>query len=204
METNQEKVSYLIGRQIGEDFKTQGIALQVDMFTDGLRSAFLGEASKLSNDEAKTVMEGFQQKMQEQAQAAAGALGEVNLKEGAEFLAKNREVEGVVELTSGLQYKVIKEGSGNTPSATSTVETHYEGTLINGTIFDSSYKRGQTATFPVNGVIPGWTEALQLMKEGAVWELCIPSGLAYGANGAGADIGPNATLLFKIELIAVK
>lgn len=127
-----------------------------------------------------------------------------NIKEGEEFLAANKEKEGVITTASGLQYKVITEGTGRTPKATDTVETNYRGTLIDGKEFDSSYSRGQTATFPVSGVIKGWTEALLLMKEGAKWQLFIPPDLAYGARGAGGDIGPNATLIFDIELIAIK
>jgi FKBP-type peptidyl-prolyl cis-trans isomerase len=124
--------------------------------------------------------------------------------EGEAFLAENGKREGVVTLPSGLQYKVLKSGTGKTPKLSDKVETHYRGTLIDGTEFDSSYKRGQTATFPVNGVIPGWTEALQKMKEGDKWQLAVPSKLAYGERGAGREIGPNATLLFEVELIAVK
>ena len=131
-------------------------------------------------------------------------LGEKNKKEGEAFLAENKTKEGVKTLQSGLQYKVIKEGTGKTPKADETVVTNYRGTLTDGTEFDSSYKRGQPATFPVKGVIPGWTEALQLMREGSKWELFIPSSLAYGERGAGNTIGPNATLIFEIELISVK
>jgi FKBP-type peptidyl-prolyl cis-trans isomerase FklB len=131
-------------------------------------------------------------------------LAEKNKKEGEAFLAANKTKEGIKTLPSGLQYKVIKEGTGKTPTAEDTVVTNYRGTLTDGTEFDSSYKRGQPATFPVKGVIPGWTEALQLMKEGSKWELFIPSNLAYGEQGAGGVIGPNAALIFEIELISVK
>ena len=130
--------------------------------------------------------------------------GEKNMSEGPKFLEENKSKEGVVVLPSGLQYKVITEGSGKTPKATDKVKVHYKGTLLNGKEFDSSYKRNQPAEFPVNGVIKGWTEALQLMKEGSKWMLYIPSDLAYGARGAGGDIGPNATLIFEVELLEVK
>jgi FKBP-type peptidyl-prolyl cis-trans isomerase FklB len=131
-------------------------------------------------------------------------MGEKNKKEGEAFLAANKKKEGVITLPSGFQYKAIKEGTGKTPKATDTVTVNYRGTLIDGTEFDSSYKRGQPATFRVNGVIAGWTEALQLMKEGSKWELFIPANLAYGERGAGAAIGPNAVLIFEVELISVK
>jgi FKBP-type peptidyl-prolyl cis-trans isomerase FklB len=131
-------------------------------------------------------------------------LSEKNKADGEKFLAENAKKEGVKVLPSGLQYKVITPGTGKSPKATDTVTTHYKGMLIDGTEFDSSYKRGEPATFPVSGVIPGWTEALQLMKEGAKWQLFLPSNLAYGERGAGRDIGPNATLIFEVELISVK
>jgi len=131
-------------------------------------------------------------------------LGEKNRKEGEAFLAANKKKEGVKTLASGLQYKVIKPGTGKKPKSTDTVTTHYRGTLIDGTEFDSSYNRGQPATFPVHGVIPGWTEALQLMEEGAKWQLFIPSKLGYGERGAGQAIGPNATLIFEVELVSVQ
>jgi FKBP-type peptidyl-prolyl cis-trans isomerase FklB len=131
-------------------------------------------------------------------------LGEKNKAEGEAFLAENKKKEGVKTLPSGLQYKVIKAGTGKKPKVTDTVTTHYRGTLMNGTEFDSSYRRGQPVSFQVNGVIPGWTEALQLMEEGAKWQLFIPSNLAYGERGAGRDIGPNATLVFEIELLSIE
>ena len=131
-------------------------------------------------------------------------LSEKNKADGEKFLVENARKEGVTTLPSGLQYKEIKAGKGKSPKATDTVTTHYKGTLIDGMEFDSSYKRGEPATFPVSGVIPGWTEALQLMKEGAKWQLFLPSNLAYGERGAGRDIGPNATLIFEVELISVK
>jgi FKBP-type peptidyl-prolyl cis-trans isomerase FklB len=158
----------------------------------------------MTEEEYKATMTALQKEMMEKQADAARKLAEKNKKEGEAFLAENGKKEGVVTLPSGLQYKVIQSGKGKTPKSTDTVETNYRGTLIDGTEFDSSYKRGQTATFPVNGVIAGWTEALQKMKEGDKWQLFVPSNLAYGERGAGREIGPNATLLFEVELIAVK
>jgi len=204
MESDQQKVSYIIGRQIGGDFKKQSIEICFDEFFKGVRSSFLAEPSEINDEEMTRVMEAFQNRMKAAQEESSREAGKMNKKLGEEFLAENKKVEGVNVTATGLQYRVLKTGTGATPELTSTVETHYEGTLINGTVFDSSYKRGETISFPVNGVIPGWTEALQLMKEGDVWELVIPSDLAYGAQGAGGVIEPNATLKFKIELIKVK
>lgn len=199
-----DKVSYIIGRQIGGDFMNQGIDINHEIFANALKSVMNGEDSAISQDETQAVMTQFQMEMQAKAQEQMMKVAEINQKEGEEYLAKNKEAEGVQITESGLQYKVLSSGEGNTPSAESTVEVHYEGKLIDGTIFDSSYQRGETTSFPVNGVIPGWTEALQLMKEGDTWEVTIPSNLAYGQNGAGQAIGPNATLIFKVELVSVK
>ncbi|MBT3984197.1 MAG: FKBP-type peptidyl-prolyl cis-trans isomerase [Bacteriovoracaceae bacterium] len=204
MDTDQQKVSYIIGRQIGGDFRNQGIEINFDDFSQGVRSAFLAEASEVDEAETARVMNAFQQKMQAKAQEMASKMGDKNRTLGETFLAENKTKEGVLVTASGLQYRVLETGSGKSAELTSTVETHYEGALIDGTVFDSSYKRGETTSFPVNGVIPGWTEALQLMKEGDIWELVIPSDLAYGAQGAGQAIEPHSTLKFKVELITVK
>ena len=146
----------------------------------------------------------FQQEIQNKQIAKMKEASEKNAKEGAAFLAENKNKEGVITLESGLQYKVLKSGDGPSPKETDTVVTHYRGNLINGEIFDSSYKRGQPATFPVSGVIAGWTEALQKMKVGDKWQLFIPSNLAYGENGAGQKIGPNEVLIFELELLEIK
>ncbi|MGV3538679.1 MAG: FKBP-type peptidyl-prolyl cis-trans isomerase [Rufibacter sp.] len=199
----KQKVSYIIGRDMAGNFKKQGIEIEPEALLAGLREALGGTPSQLSQDEVQSAMMQLQMQMQEQQQANAGATGEQNKKEGEAFLAENKGKEGVKSLPSGLQYQVLESGSGKTPSKSSQVTTHYHGTLIDGTVFDSSYQRGEPATFPVNGVIAGWTEALQLMKEGDKWRLFIPSNLAYGARGAGADIGPNATLIFDVELLQV-
>lgn len=204
METHMEKVSYIIGRQIGGDFANQGIDVVQSAFIKGFEQSVAGVESEISPEETQQIMQAFQVEMAAKAQQMAQAAAEKNIKAGEEYLTANKAKDGVSVTDSGLQYKVINEGSGATPSAEQTVEVHYEGTLIDGTVFDSSYQRGQTASFPVNGVIAGWTEALQLMKEGDVWELTIPSHLAYGERGAGGMIGPNSVLNFKVELIKVQ
>lgn len=203
MNTEMDKVSYIIGRQIGADFKQQGMDINFDHFAQGARSAFLGENSDLSDDETNTVMNAFQARMQEQMTRMQNEIGEKNAAEGLAFLEENKKREGVEVTSTGLQYKRLETGSGKTPTATDQVEVNYEGTLIDGTVFDSSYQRGESITFPLNGVIPGWTEGLQLMKEGDTFEFVIPSELAYGARGAGNMITPHSTLKFKVELIKV-
>ena len=195
-----DKVSYIIGRQIGADFKKQGIEINFEHFSQGARSAFLGEESDISAEDTNTIMTGFQAKMQEQMMRMQNEIGEKNQAEGAAFLEENKKRKGVEVTDSGLQFLKLESGSGKTPTENDKVEVHYEGTLVDGTVFDSSYQRGETITFPVNAVIPGWTEALQLMKEGDIFELAIPSNLAYGAQGAGNTITPHSTLKFKVEL----
>ncbi|MEJ8802013.1 FKBP-type peptidyl-prolyl cis-trans isomerase [Pontibacter sp. H249] len=196
----KEKISYIIGRDMAANLKKQGIEVEADAFMKGFKEVQQGTPSSLSQSDVQQAMTALQQEMAEKQNAAGGE----NKKAGEDFLAENKNKEGVKTLSSGLQYMVLKEGTGKSPSASDTVTTHYHGTLIDGTTFDSSYERGQPATFPVNGVIAGWTEALQLMKEGAKWRLFIPSGLAYGAQGAGDVIGPNSTLIFDVELLSVK
>lgn len=203
MDKPQDKVSYIIGLNIGKGMKQDQIEVNADALANGVRDAF-ADKPQLSEEEMKTVMTAFQQEMMAKSQAKAQAAGTENAKLGAEFLAANKTKDGVKTTASGLQYKVISSGKGKTPKPTDTVSTNYRGTLINGTEFDSSYKRGQPATFPVTGVIPGWTEALQLMKEGDKWEIYVPAALAYGERGAGQAIGPNSTLVFEIELLSIK
>ena len=203
MNTDQEKVSYIIGRQIGGDFKAQNIEINFDNFFQGVRSSFLGEESEIEQEEISRVMGAFQERMQAAANELSMKASEGNIKAGEAFLAENKLVEGVQVTDSGLQWRSLEAGTGATPELTSTVEVHYEGTLVDGTVFDSSYQRGESITFPVNGVIPGWTEALQLMKEGDTWELAIPSTLAYGDQAAGPTIQPHSTLKFKVQLIKV-
>lgn len=199
-ENQKDKISYIIGRDMAANLRKQGIEIEADPFIQGLKEVIAGKPSSLSQDEIQQAMTALQQGMG-QKQSAQGT---DNKKAGETFLAENKKEEGVTTLPSGLQYQVLQEGSGKSPSKTDTVTTHYHGTLIDGTVFDSSYERGQPATFPVNGVIAGWTEALQLMKEGAKWRLFIPSELGYGSQGAGDDIGPNAALIFDVELLSVK
>jgi len=196
----KEKISYIIGRDMASNLKKQGIDIEAEPFIKGMKEVLGGQPSSLSQEEVQQAMTALQQEMS-QKQNASGA---ENKEAGEAFLAENKTKEGVKTLPSGLQYQVLQEGTGKSPSAADTVTTHYNGTLIDGTVFDSSYSRNEPATFPVNGVIAGWTEALQLMKEGAKWRLFIPSNLAYGSQGAGDAIGPNSTLIFDVELLRVK
>ena len=204
MNTEKEKVSYIVARQIFDNLSEQKLDLDFKVFTQSILDAAEGKEPAISPAEAQEVMQAFHQKMQAQIQADMAIIAEKNQKEGQEFLAQNAEQDDIHVTESGLQYRIVTEGDGATPTETSTVEVHYEGTLINGEVFDSSYQRGQTIEFPVNGVIPGWTEALQLMKVGAKYELAIPQELAYGPQGAPPNIAPYSTLLFTVELIAVK
>lgn len=204
LKDDKDKVSYAIGLNIGKSMKQEGLDINPDALAAAMKDVFAGAKPQLTDEQVQTVMQDFQKKMMAKQMAAREeGLGK-NKAEGEKFLADNKKKAGIKTTASGLQYKVITAGTGKTPKATDTVKTHYRGTLINGTEFDSSYKRGEPAEFPVNGVIKGWTEALQLMKEGAKWQLFIPSELAYGERGAGKDIGPNSTLIFDIELLSVK
>jgi FKBP-type peptidyl-prolyl cis-trans isomerase FklB len=203
LESKKDKLSYSIGLDIGSKLRMQSIEVDPAIVARGLADGFKGGKTLMSEKEANETMAAFQKEMFAKQQAERNKLGEKNKKEGEEFLTKNKKKKGIKTTASGLQYKVIEKGKGKTPTATDSVTVNYRGTLIDGTEFDSSYKRGQPATFQVGGVIKGWTEALQLMKEGAKWQLFIPSDLAYGARGAGRDIGPNATLIFEVELVSV-
>lgn len=204
LDTEKDRLSYSIGMDIGNNLKRQSIDVDADILSQGIKDTLKGEKQLLTEEEFRSTMENFKNNMIAKQQAQMKEVAENNKKEGEAFLAANKEKEGVVVTPSGLQYKVLKEGDGDMPKATDTVTVNYKGTLIDGTEFDSSYSRGQPATFPVNGVIPGWTEALQLMKTGAKWQLFIPSDLAYGERGAGGKIGPNSTLVFDVELISIK
>lgn len=200
---DQEKVSYVIGHQIGSNFKRDGLEVNLDVLVNGMKDALADKKSPVTADEQQKLMQDLQKKLREKAEAKRKQEGDKNAEVGKKFLEDNKKKDGVKTTPSGLQYKVLAEGKGDAPKATDTVKTHYKGTLIDGTEFDSSLKRGQPATFPVNGVIKGWTEALQLMKPGAKYQLFIPSELAYGERGAGEQIGPNATLVFEVELIEI-
>ena len=195
----KDKVSYSIGMQIGFNLGRQKVDINPDILAAGIKDA-LANKPQLTPDQVKDVMAQFEKDMEQKQKQ----LGEKNKTEGAKFLEDNKKKPDVKTTASGLQYKVIKEGTGTQPKATDMVTVNYRGTLIDGTEFDSSYKRGQPATFPVNGVIKGWTEALQLMKQGSKYQLFIPSGLAYGERAMGSDIGPNSTLIFEVELQEVK
>ena len=203
LKTDKDKTSYALGMNAGTNFKQQSIDVNTDVFVKGLKDALSGAKPLLTDDEMRSTLMVLQKEMMAKQTEKMQALGAKNKKEGEAFLAENKKKEGVVTLPSGLQYKIIKEGTGKMPKAADTVTTNYRGTLTDGTEFDSSYKRGEPATFPVNGVIPGWTEALQLMKTGSKWQLFIPSNLAYGERGTG-PIGPNAVLLFDVDLISIK
>ena len=204
LETSKEKISYSIGLQMGMQLSTLKDKIDLDTVMTGLKDGQTGSEPKLSEDEMRTVMTAFQTQMQQEQQAQAVLAASVNKEEQTSFLAKNGVKDDVVTLDSGLQYKIITEGTGASPTATDTVKVHYRGSLINGVEFDSSLKRGEPVEFPVNRVIPGWTEALQLMKVGSKWQLFIPSELAYGDRGAGNSIGPNSLLIFDVELLEIK
>lgn len=199
-----DRISYALGLSMGNNFKASGIeTLDVADFSAGVAAVFNGEQPKMSYDEAKAEIQKFFTAMEERQREAAAAIAKVNSEAGEAFLKENGTRESVKTTESGLQYEVIEEGNGAMPKAGDDVTVHYTGTLIDGTVFDSSVERGAPATFGVTQVIPGWVEALQMMKEGAKWRLFIPSNLAYGPNGAGGIIGPNATLIFDVELIKV-
>jgi FKBP-type peptidyl-prolyl cis-trans isomerase FklB len=189
---------------IGGSLKRGSVEVDPDLLAKGLKDSYGGGKTMLTEDQARQAIEDFQKTMMAKQAETMKTLSEKNKADGERFLAENAKKAGVKVLPSGLQYKVIAPGTGKSPTTADTVTTHYRGTLIDGTEFDSSYKRGEPATFPVSGVIPGWTEALQLMKEGAKWQLFVPPGLAYGERGAGQVIGPNATLIFEVELLTVK
>jgi len=201
--TQKDKFSYALGMNLGVNFKKQSVPVDPNLVARGLKDSLAGGKTLLTEDEARAVMTEVQNQFRKQQQEKAQQLGEANKKEGAAFLAANKTKDGVVTLPSGLQYKILKAGTGPKPAATDTVTVNYRGTLINGAEFDSSYKHGQPATFTVGGVIKGWTEALQLMPSGSKWQLFIPADLAYGERGAGADIAPNATLIFEVELMSI-
>jgi FKBP-type peptidyl-prolyl cis-trans isomerase FklB len=199
LKDQKDKVSYSIGLQIGFNLSRQKVDIIPDVLAAGIKDALAGKP-QLNPDQIKEVMTTFEKDMEQKQKEA----GEKNKTEGAKFLEENKKKEGVKTTASGLQYKVLKEGNGAQPKASDTVSVNYRGTLINGTEFDSSYKRGQPATFPVNGVIKGWTEALQLMKVGSKYQLFIPSSLAYGERAVSPDLGANSTLIFEVELLDAK
>ena len=203
--TQRQKNSYALGMSIGLGFQKQGIDKAIDqtLVMRGLRDALSGGKTAMTEDEMKAALQALRTEWQQAQEAKAHEAGAANRKDGESFLAANKSKEGVKALPDGLQYKVLTEGNGPKPTTNDTVTVNYRGTLISGKEFDSSYKRGQPATFPVTGVIKGWTEALQLMPVGSKWQLFIPPDLAYGDRGAGADIGPGETLIFEVELLSI-
>lgn len=203
LKDQKDKISYIIGMDIGGNLKKQSIEVDPDLLMRGLKDGLTGNKPLMEQAEMQSVMNAFKQDMAKKMAEDTKKKAEKNKKEGEAFLEENKKKEGVKVTASGLQYKVITEGAGKTPKENDSVTVNYRGTFVDGTEFDSSYKRGQPATFPVKGVIKGWTEALQLMKEGSKWQLFIPSQLAYGES-APPQIGPNATLIFEVELISVK
>ncbi len=202
LKTEQDKVSYIIGTQIAKQIQRQGVEVNLEPLVLGLQDVLEGKTVKLTEEEIRTVYTAYQQRMRAKQAAERQKQATENLAKGTAFLEANKSKEGVKVLPSGLQYKVIKEGTGDIPTANDKVKTHYRGRLIDGTEFDSSYKRNQPAEFAVTGVIKGWTEALQLMKTGAKWELYIPANLAYGTPGR-PSIPPNSVLIFEIELLEI-
>jgi FKBP-type peptidyl-prolyl cis-trans isomerase FklB len=202
--TNEkDKFSYALGMNLGTNLSRQSVPVNLDMIMQGLKDSMGGGKTLMTEDEARNALMQKQAEIRQQQEEKAKAQGVTNQKEGDAFLAANKSKEGVVTLPSGLQYKILKTGTGPKPAATDSVVCNYTGTLIDGKEFDSSAKHGGPATFPVSGVIKGWTEALQLMPVGSEWQLFVPPTLAYGERGAGADIGPNATLLFDVELVSI-
>lgn len=205
LKTNKEKASYALGMNVGSSLHRQSVDIDPDLFAQGLKDAMAGKKPLISEDEGRAALMQLQNEVRTQQAQKMKEEGDSNKKAGDAYLAANKAKPGVVTLPSGLQYKILKEGTGPKPTATDTVECNYTGTLINGTEFDSSAKHGGPAKFPVNGVIKGWTEALQLMPVGSKWQLFIPSDLAYGERGTpDGSIGPNSTLVFEVELVSIE
>lgn len=202
LKSDNDKVSYAIGVDIGRNFKNRGLPLNPQAVQAGVQDGLSGAKTQISADEMQSALTNFQKNLTDKQEAQMEQIGAKNLAAGNAYLAENKNKPGVITLPDGLQYKIVKQGQGNSPTDQDMVTVNYTGTFINGKVFDSSYAHGKPVSFPVSQVIPGWTEALKLMKPGAIWELAIPPALGYGEKGAG-PIGPNETLLFKVELIAV-
>jgi len=204
LETPKDKLSYAIGLNVGRSLQKDSIAVDPDVLMQGVKDALAGGKTLLTDEEAKNAIVALQADLRKKQEETMKAAGESNKKQGDAFLAANKAKEGVITTPSGLQYKIVSPGTGPKPTTADTVVCNYRGTLIDGTEFDSSYKRGQPATFPVGQVIPGWTEALQLMPVGSKWQLFIPANLAYGEHSPSPVIGINSTLIFDIELISIQ
>lgn len=204
LKTDKDKLSYALGMDIAAQFKARSVEVDPDLFARAMKDVLAGAKTAMTPEDVKTTITALQTKMAVQQQAEVKAMSDKNKTEGEAFLNANKAKPGVVTLPSGLQYKVITAGTGKKPLATDQVTVNYRGTTVDGTEFDSSYKRGEPATFPVDKVIKGWTEALQLMPVGSKWQVFIPSALAYGERGAPGAIGPNSALIFEIELLDIK
>lgn len=208
LKSQKDRLSYALGMDLGNQLRKQSVDIDPAVFSQGLKEALSGGKTLLTEEEARAAIAGLQNEMKTRQEAAEAKkmteAAEKNKKEGDAFLAANKKKEGVVTLPSGLQYKILKAGDGRKPAIDEAVVCQYRGTLLDGTEFDSSYRRNEPATFPVGGVIKGWAEALQLMPVGSRWQLFIPPDLAYGDHGAGNAIGPNATLIFELELISIQ
>jgi len=204
LKTQTEKFSYALGMNLGTNLHRQSVAIDPNILAQGVKDGLAGGKTLLTQEEAGAALKAESDELHKQQQEKMQVAAEANKKEGAAFLAANKTKEGVVTLPSGLQYKILTQGTGPKPTAGDTVVCNYRGTLIDGKEFDSSYKRGQPATFPVSGVIKGWVEALQLMPVGSKWQLFVPADLAYAERGAGPDIGPDATLIFEVELMSIQ
>ena len=204
LKTDKDKVSYALGMNLGANLKRDSVDIDTAIFVRALKDTVTGGKTLLTDSEARAALTQLQTEVRGKQMEKMKLAGEANKKEGDSFLAANKTKEGIVTLPSGLEYKILTQGTGPKPAATDTVVCNYRGTLINGTEFDSSYKRGQPATFPVSGVIKGWTEALQLMPVGSKWQLFLPAELAYGERGPSPEIGPNSTLVFEVELLSIQ
>jgi FKBP-type peptidyl-prolyl cis-trans isomerase FklB len=202
--TQKDKFSYALGMNLGTSLHRQSVPVDPNILLRGLKDALAGGKTELTEDQAKAALTEVQNQIRQKQQAQMQEAGQMNKKEGDAFLAANKTKDGVVTLPSGLQYKILTAGTGPKPTSADSVVCNYRGTLINGTEFDSSYKRGQPATFPVSGVIKGWTEALPLMPVGSKWQLFVPPDLAYGDRAPGPEIGPNSTLIFEVELLSIQ
>jgi FKBP-type peptidyl-prolyl cis-trans isomerase FklB len=204
LKTDKEKQSYALGMNVGKSLKKDGVDIDPKIVARGIADTLAGGKTVLSDQDARAALVTLQGDVRKRQMAQAEALGQSNKQEGDAFLAANKAQQGVTTLPDGLQYKILKKGDGPQPMASDSVVCNYRGTLLNNKEFDSSYKRGQPTTFPVSGVIKGWTEALQLMPVGSKWQIVVPPELGYGAGGAGGDIGPNSTLIFEIELLSIQ
>ena len=204
LKDQKDKISYSVGVDIGNSLKNLPVSVNLDLVVRGINDVLSASKLLMTEQEIRETMTVLQKELMDRYTEQMKVIGEKNKKEGELFLDANKKKEGVIILPSGVQYRVLKAGTGKTPTDDDTVTVHYRGILTDRTEFDSSYRRGQPATFAIKGIVPGWREALKLMQEGAKWEICIPPNLAYGERGVGSQIGPNATLIFEVELISIQ